>query len=685
MVDTLAPPKTVLLRGLVGSLRAEIESGTGLKDLAEAFPSARIFEISFVPDPKLVALNGGVTTQAEEAHLLSLAQQVELLAMLTWSDAIWHDRNCHFIVPSGHHADKFVRPSDMFSDQINISRIADWLYPAAAAASCVTADTDMLLPLLQELRVRHIQRTTTDLKLRIVPLYGSTPKQIRIVLEDIVPFARERNNQLLMLLSVSASGGYIREMTANLAEFQDPPHGVFRILCQAGGDKREDSLCYVEVRQYPNQSVCEMCTVDRTAPIQIDQRRFMTRIGTRLLSLPSAADMQEHAPILVDAVKMGAFKVHVDRPTRHQHLGIYIDTQTLLTSRIFKAKATIGLARCLLGFSPDLILVPAHDATPAMQSWLAAEGLPGAQSLSLSGNVPDSLKCRIQNAKCILLCDDAVITSRSMRAALDIVQVFKEQAGFDTFTAIRAFALVARPSSFDVWKGLSDRFYIEKVRKLFAGWEFNLPDMGYGRGETCPWCEERELLERLLPDAPVPAREYLERRFARLSDPNGLTSQIYFLSEAAGEVRDWEAAIHTTPASYLGSTSDLGAYVGTAALVQKMRNDWNRSIERWSTAYAIPLHEALRHFTDPVIAAGFIRSVNRHELQVASVAEGLTPTLLMLDHYQKHPVFAAEVVLAALQRKLPTGLGVAPLARLFQPLPEPYASTMSHLLQKVTT
>jgi hypothetical protein len=651
-------PKLVLLRGLSSDLEDEARSEQGQLDLTEAFPGAAVYKLSVgsMTTPDLLI---GPATSIDQELLIKTARESEIAALLQWSDAVWSDPNYHFVVPSGYHADKFVRVGDLFGEPLHVSRVADW-FEGLSKYSYLISDTVSLLPLLQELRVRNTKSTGEDIPVRVVPYYGAPEDQISATLEEIAPIARESGKPLLFIVSVSATGGYIRNMEERLLRHPDLPSTQFTVICQVGGERGAYGLTFIESDQYPRRDLCRLCK-SKSLPIEIDERKFTTRLGSRLLDFPRPAVMQENAPVIVDiARKVGAFRVHVSETERHGHLTIHIDTRLLLESEIFLAYARIGFSRCLLTFRPNLILVPSHRGTGAVQKWLADRDYPDSLVLPREGDLSNEIRAAIEDADNILICDDFLITSRTLRAALETVQMVKEAAKLRDYK-LRAFVLVARPASKELWTGIQKRFYIDNQNSLFAGWEVNLPDRGFGDRDTCPWCAELALLERLLPVASVAARSYLEQRIERLQDPQGLDGYIYFGSEVAARLPGWDTAVHTSPSSYLGTTTDIGAFVSIAALIQKMRTDWDSNVERWSTAYAIPLHTSLQYFTDPVIASALLRSTYPHEVRSAAVIHGMTETFARLNHARQNPVFSAEIILAAEQGKLPRDVDYSPM------------------------
>lgn len=648
----------VLLRGVSDFLRADIEDGEGKRELVDRFgAAARLWLVDVTDRPALVPIRAEVpaagANQVDAETILAQCAQIETEAALVWCNAIWSGPAVHFVAPSGYHTDKFIRVGDAFADPINISRVADWCSYRASPPTVLVTDSFTLLPLLQEIELRWLSARGTRLPKFLLPVYGTPEDVLRERLSEMVPLARDSNSRVLVLVSVTASGGYVRALTNGLTFFEQPPVFEYLSICKIGDEVSDlTAICRLAATQFASREACKLCIDGASKPIEIDQQHFTTRLGVRLLETPKIAELEEANLIIADADRHGAFRVHVNRAERHGHLAIFMDTARLLESRVFGARMTIGLARALRGFRPDIVLVPRHEFTSALQNWLANENVAPAIEISLDEPLRDEVRRGIGGAERILLCDDAVVTGRTMHAMLEIVQREKGRSA-DSSYQLRGFTLVARPAWAAAWKGLGERFFIDNQRRLFAGWEINLPDVNANGRDVCPWCIEARMLRTVLPRLGEAARPYIERRIARLSDPEGLSGQIYLAAELAAPVDGWDPAVHTTPSSYLGDVSDVGAYVACSALLQRMRDAWETSSERWSTRYAIPLHKLLRRFTDPVIASAFLRGIQGHETMAAELREELERTLSELDHASQDIVLVAELLLAGKQKKLP--------------------------------
>ncbi len=557
----------VVLRGVSEYLEADILTGDGRRELADRFGSAAVSVVDRTDSRKLqaVVLQGPIDEETARS-LLTLSAQAEVEAALAWSNAIWSDSSHHFIVPSGHHADKFVRVAAVFAEATNVLRIADWVEHRAAPPCVLVADTYTLLPLLQEIQLQWMRRARVELPRFILPLYGEPSDSVRDRLAEIVPIARDSGAQILALVSVTATGGYVAALQEGLKSFAEQPALDVCAVCATLGEgplSLDSALCRIPSKSFPDRASCEMCQVKHSTPIPIDQHHFTTRLGTHVLTLPKAPALENVALVIRDADQYGALRVHVGRSDRHGHLAIFIDTAQLLKSKVFQAIATVGFYKACTGFTPDLVLMPSHDGTEAVRDWITEHTRAPIEVVSEGRSMGD-LDDRIRRARRILIVDDAVISGRTLIGLLERVQRAKA-AAMDTDYQIRGLILIARPAYSTVWQGLVDRFYINKQYCLTGAWELRLPDIVSGGRNACPWCVELRWLRSALPGCPDSARPYIESRIRRLEDSNGLNERLYLGTENApeyAEANGWDPSVHTTPGSYLG---DLSMWVHSSA------------------------------------------------------------------------------------------------------------------------
>jgi hypothetical protein len=158
-----------------------------------------------------------------------------------------------------------------------------------------------------------------------------------------------------------------------------------------------------------------------------------------------------------------------------------------------------------------------------------------------------------------------------------------------------------------------------------------------------------------------------------------LSRDIYLGSEYAKQAEGWHPANHTTPASYFGNLSDVGAYVSAAAMLQMMRNKWNSTPDRFFSLYNVPLAKAITRYTDPVLGASFLRATRAHEIGSIDGHVSLETAALQVAH---DPVVAAEIMLANLEGKfLATDAIRARAKKLLRAFPQPISDSLEALFE----
>ena len=102
---------------------------------------------------------------------IDILRQAELTAILQRSEAIFTSDEYHFELPSGLHAEKFVRLADAFRSIYDIRRITDWVLPHLEGPTVVIADTGSMLPLLIDLREQAQSRFGWNVEISTLDRY----------------------------------------------------------------------------------------------------------------------------------------------------------------------------------------------------------------------------------------------------------------------------------------------------------------------------------------------------------------------------------------------------------------------------------------------------------------------------------------------------------------------------------
>jgi hypothetical protein len=642
----------LLLRGMSQKFIDDIRNGDLSAEIDDLGKNHRAIGMILTnPQPALYPVIGEEELFRESSALLRAARHAEVRAMLSWSDGVWMPAGFHFILPSGEHSKSFVRVADALTDLANVERLVDWFAHLVRRRTFVFADTATILPLLQGLEIRAMQAfPDCEVVKRILPLYDLPPERVAVRFAELDAWNRRGDaeaSSIVAIISVHSSGGYLQRFREALAECESRPCVHFVIICNTGDTLDEDALCQIETGRH-NVAECD----PNSKAIEVDQKRFTTRVlvDVEVSPLPKNVDVAERRTLLEDIDRHAALRVHVERAERGDHVAAYLSTPRLLKSRVFSSKANYELFRTIAGWQPDLALVPQHTASRSVVDWLQSHGIQNAIEIPIRGECSQDILDKIGSAKNILLSDDCVITSHTMRSMLEAVQRHKAAVADHSY-AVRGFVLVDRTAHEKTWLGLSNRFNVDFVKGLTSGWQLPLPDYGAADRGSCPWCIERSFLSEARLRSHGSARDYIEQRIARLDAVEGLESNIFMLSEVCSNTDI--TARRTSPKSYMGDISDVGAYVFAATMVQTVRRQWEKTLDQFHKRHVIGFSGPLRYYTDPVIAAALLRAIAASESWSAETGAELTSALHDINHANQHAVLAAEIIFAGTRGKLP--------------------------------
>jgi hypothetical protein len=373
-----------LLRGCTGILREDIESGASALELDDFFPDPTLVGfIDVFPSPHIKAFRGDGTLEKKSGQLIRAARESELSALLEWSEAIWTPKDFHFLLPSGDHADRFVRVADAFMEPLNIERVADWISYRLRANSYLFVDSPTILPLLQALEIRSLRNDPDgNVSKRLLPLYSIPPERVSLRFAELERWQRDHNrneSSVISIVSVNATGGYLDRFSQALKTVKDPFPIEQVILCDTGSCESGDVLCHVDTHRHKASD----CNQESPA-LEVDNRRFTTQVvfGVQVTNLPPYDKISDQRPIIQDLDGVGAFRVHVQRQPNGDHLGAYIDTQRIFESHIFSSLAKHRLLIATSGWKPDVVLVPRHPHTDVIRRWLAETAFKASRSES---------------------------------------------------------------------------------------------------------------------------------------------------------------------------------------------------------------------------------------------------------------------------------------------------------------
>jgi hypothetical protein len=656
-------------------------------------------------------LVGSPTTRPDPTLAL---RSVEFRAQLHRSGAIHTSSDAHFALPSGAHADTYIRVADAFDDLLVVRRVADWLQHRLSAGSALVGDTWTTLPLFQELarrgsRLAPIQaggRQPLDVEPGIPVLtFASYPDsdEVRRVLGSIPPLlAAHEHAKVIFILSVGSSGAVVDNFR-RLSEtyLRDIEVEIISLVSTSAAVDGVDSFVKIPtIRRYSvaNGEECALCNEpDRAALISIDEKRYFPRIiASRRPVMITSSIAGKHRYFWEVASAQDAVRVHSDEWSTgsQRHLHIAIDVAKLLQNSTFAER----VADTLAAFSPecDVLLVPEHPVTNSLIN-LAQQIYPSPRVIrvkrpsglavtaastldKLAPEIKAELASSLTGVRNILILDDVVIHGRTLRSihrlVQDVIGSLSSSCQPSDDYRLRAFAVVARPESEARWIRLTDSLrqssgqaYLQCCERLL------IP------GLNCPWCEERRLLDETLrwnllrsADSPTNAVGSLqqlginaiERRLDLISQSDrgrtpGLGNSL-FLCGADANLGEREAE-RLTPHSLFGEQlTEAVAYAAVATAMQELRDrDRDEIADTQGLVWHWDLPRIISAYHDPLLQASFLRAARPEELLLRKDYELYDSMEEIMfgsgdGDLRQSPIVASEHAWAVLSEKYPVKL-----------------------------
>lgn len=580
---------------------------------------------------------------------VEMIRQIELSAWLTRTGAVFSDANCHYELPSGRHAEKFIRLADALGDDVNVRRVADWIaLPQGAESLVIVADNGSLLPLVYELERRFRQRAGAAIcisrTLGRYPGYDSTLSEYLLEIQETI--AAHPECEALVIVSVSSTGKMLAHINNGLSVKKS-----IVVLCKTD-DSVEDPpeaqiLLSMPVLHYaPKLNLrCEMCdsgnvlisidpkTYERLPKIVLEERPLNFRDVGRQSEFWLAVDRSDAIGLHVDVIQQA------DRGgTRHHE--IYIDIKKLLTDVWFRKLAVQKLAAVE---KPKLVLIPEHQTSGAIED-LVRETFPGtaihfSRFDSFSDEVQSQLD-RATSADLVLVCDDGIVSGRTLQAFRTAIYAACMRPDAPR---VAAFVLLARPSARRKLEVVKRPYRGREGIRLYFAYEVLLPDTG----DNCSWCKERVLVAQYMNSLKGDARRYAQQRYALLASE--LSSPLLMGQEGmqTEELKTWGA--------FLGDLSHKAAYASVVAAVLEGRESLKLEAKPQSQK-RFNVCQILDSYFDPIILSAFFRTVQIADLPygIEGYFERLEESLLVKMDVNVVAGLIQELCLAALTNRLPT-------------------------------
>jgi hypothetical protein len=629
--DALAS-EVVLLRSISKEI-LEAQS-TSLSSLASRLSSRRasdsiVGSLNAVVDQDgnhSVALDGAVALSLDQRKkVLSNARAVELAGRILRAGALRRARGAHFVLPSGSHADQFIRLADTLRGALAVERLVDWIAPLVTKESVVLLDSWTITAIESELRSRFQRgslRTFT---------YDQYPddRQSRRLLDVVASTATSSSRpHVLALLSVVSSGEMLARVRFALDEAV--PHIEKRYLSlvkTAPSEVDIEQFVHIpSVSQYRVQAgaACNLCRDgDRRELIEIDRSTYSPKVSgyTQPVMLTAGAATQ-HRSLWEACSAAAAVTVHRTDPVTQRHLHVYFDVARLLGHATFR-RAAIQRIRLTVPHA-DLILVPKHQATDSLVA-LAEEALPNARVVSFAKSLDETseieqIRAALSGRRAILVLDDVLIQGRTMRRvhrtlqelALALPEDARPHKDYQIFGSV----ILSRPAYESVQRGIEQSFHQGRPDTFFAVHSIVAP------AEPCPWCAEEQLLEQA---EEWPAEHENARRVARArleqlrsSRDSGLAFGLAFC-DRDGNLSQRSNERITLHSLFGEELSEVTAYCAVSCTMNQLRDQTNsRGFDRNAAGWCWDVTRIVSAYHDPLLQIAFLRAATNRELVVPS-------------------------------------------------------------------
>jgi len=567
-----------------------------------------------------------------------------------------HD-DSHYELPSGDHAEAFVRLGTALQDPVEVSRISDWVLPHLRQNSGVIADTGGLLPLVATVCHEARKLYGWHIPLRTIASYPADPTEIRSVVNDLY---RELGpgGHVLFLVSVSSSGRLVRQAL----NFLLPGSHSTLIVCDTARESSGSALLHFPIKRW-NVDVngkCETC--DKKQLYFIDHRTY-----ERVLSLkrvPVAIKWNAasaHREFWEAADRTTAIRLHHDlvlEDGTQRHYGIYIDLIALLRDKWFRARVIEALRS---NGRPTIALIPLHGASSAVREVLLEAFGSVNVAVVAAGQFPEDLTDRLRLLReedSVLVLDDGLVSGTTLNNFRPYLhRAYKDR---DAMPTIKAFVIVSRPSRHRTVSNMRSRYRDASGVQFSSAYQIYLPDY-----RECPWCRERVQLRGALHTLNGSGLEFASKRIEQLT---GSLREPFLLG---GEAPDAGAR---SVGSFFGT---LHQSTGFAAAVSAIHEQWLDAAgdqdeygDSTTKVYYVDVQKLLNNYFADAFAPAVLRTMKQKQLMYQGQNSAILDAIDMLDPQRAFPCMVPELLWAVVEGKLPHLAGTKLLKKIPGVTPE---------------
>jgi hypothetical protein len=612
--DELREANLLIVRGSSETFFEEVEEDLFLPDLQVPVLALSPAWKEEDPAPRLRTPTWSEPSPLEldEAELRNL----ELLAMLEESGAIFEDPDSHYELPSHRHAKAFVRLADALCDVIDTVRIADWLIPSLTRDAALLADNGSLHALLST-AVLEAQERFGWPRLPIMTL-RRYPNADRVA-ERLKAFERQGWRHVVGVISVNSSGELARLLNA-----QDEVSETV-VVCETSTDGPRRALCHypVEAWDFVEGSKCKACRDMHLLVVDTQSYEVRTDLHAEP-QVPKISIAEEQKEFWEAADRTAAVQLHIEReiPKRSgqemsetRHMSVYVDIARLLDDPEFRAHT---LERLQAGPEPELVIVPEHASTGALEKLVSEAFDLGADSVLRYCGDPfaGAEHEAIGEASEVLVLDDALITGSTLfRISNELYRITQET---ERPIPSRAFVVLSRPARKSAEGGVKNHFtrpapdgYSAPEVRFDAAAAILLPS-----DRECSFCGERDALKR---------------RRVKVSQTEAITARIDALANSQEGLQEplligGTEGTGKTIGSFFGQLKPRTALAAAASVAQRRRREFETH-RRANTIEVLKTAVVIDGYYDPALTAGLLRTFDRRDLRNPEVDDEFESSL----------------------------------------------------------
>jgi hypothetical protein len=631
------------------SLEGRLANDPIIRTLVDGRPLA-VLRRSSIGDqsrtPTLTVLDGGTGAVWPSFAEFSNA---ELSAILRRSGSIYEGDNHHYVLPSGVHANRFIRLGNSMRSIVDVRRWADWVIPTLDDNTDLLADTGALLPLLFEVQ-RYCQRKFGwDTKVEALGGYP-TSDSIHAKTFDLQIRSMD-SRQLQFVISVSSSGNSVGSFRAVKSD-----HDSHLVLCSTSSTVDPSALVRVSVDTWTPSADGSCASCGSPARITIHNSTYEPLFDFNIKSEPVHYNTaKEAAPLFELLSRNDAVRLHYADRVHHE---VWIDSPKLLASE--EATQLLRNKISELDPQPDLVLIPRGPAADLLAK-VAQESLSAPVVRLPSGKWAGEVVSRIETADTVLVLDDAFVTGGTLIAIRR--QVYQIAQKVSRSPEMMALVFVARPNTERKIQQIGRPYRTHRGVRFFSVFKSLLS------GSDCSWCEEQRLLRHWLPALSPKAQKTAVARLAILDAELHEPVLLGGRADSIGLI---------TPGSFFGT---LGERAGFAAASSAALSTMDRATHEASAMNVriLDLPMVLDSYYDPIFVIGILRSIRAGSVRFAnSDAQVIQRMTQMAAPDSSVPeVLRCELAWASLVDKVPLDVALQMLA----PAESPDARMLEELVR----